>query len=171
MDYIDILFYLFAVLAIGASIVVVFSRNVIYAAFSLMFTFLGVAGLYVLLLADFVAIAQVMIYVGGILVLLIFGVMLTRNITNVDLTSTPMRGLPASLIVGVFLGTMILLVTKTTWTQAVDTTVVPDTTKAIGEQLMTTYLLPFEVAAVLLLVAVMGAAMIARRNAPAGGNS
>jgi NADH-quinone oxidoreductase subunit J len=171
MDYIEILFYVFAALAVGASVIVVFSRSVIYAAFSLMFTFLGVAGLYVLLLADFVAISQVLIYVGGILVLLIFGVMLTRDITNVDLGSTTMRGLPASIIVGVFLGTMILLVTKTTWTQTVTPSVPENTTQAIGEQLLSTYLLPFEVAAILLLVAVMGAAMIARKQGTSGGNA
>lgn len=171
MDYYDILFYVFAALTIGSSIVVVFSRNVIYAAFSLMFTFLGVAGLYVLLLADFVAIAQVMVYVGGILVLLIFGVMLTKNITNVDIGATSMRGLPASIIVGVFLGTMILLLSRTSWTQAVEPALPVGTAQAIGEQLLTTYLLPFEVSAVLLLVSVMGAAMIARRNEPNEGEA
>ena len=169
MDYFDIIFYFFAVLSVAASIVVVFSRNVIYSAFALMFTFLGVAGLYVLLQADFIAISQILVYVGGILVLLIFGVMLTRNITNIELGAKKMRGLPASVIVGVFLGTLILLVTRTSWNQVMSSGVPADTTTALGEELLTTYLLPFEVAAILLLIAVMGAAMIARKHVPSGG--
>ncbi len=171
MDYFELLFYFFALLAVGSSVVVVFSKNVIYSAFSLMFTFLGVAGLYILLLADFVAIAQVMVYVGGILVLLIFGVMLTRNIVNVDIGAKAMRGLPASILIGVFLGTMILLVTRTSWNQVAGEGIPDGTTQAIGEELLTTYLLPFEVAGILLLVAVMGAAMIARRNEANGRNA
>lgn len=143
---------------------VVFSRNIIYAAFALMFTFLGVAALYILLLADFVAIVQVMVYVGGILVLLVFGVMLTKNITNVDFGGKSMNGFPASLIVGVIMGTLILLVTRTLWFRS-DVPLVPEnTTKTIGELMLTSYVFPFEVAAVLLLVAVMGSAMIARRS-------
>ena len=71
----------------------VFSRNIMYAAFSLLFTFFGVAGLYVLLQADFLAVTQILIYVGGILVLLLFGVMLTNNVVSVDIkTGTPELG-------------------------------------------------------------------------------
>ena len=164
MTYIDILFYFFAALTVGSALIVVFSRNVVYAAFSLMFTFLGVAGLYVLLQADFVAIAQVLVYVGGILVLLIFGVMLTSKITNVDITSRNVGTLPATIIVGVFLGTMVLLVKRTEWITVPNAQHVNGTAVDIGEMLMTTFLLPFEVTGVLLLIAIMGAAMIARHD-------
>jgi len=66
------------------------------------FTFLGIAGLYVLLQADFVAVAQVMVYVGGILVLLVFGVMLTSKSTDVDVSASPWSGIPSTVIVAFF---------------------------------------------------------------------
>jgi NADH-quinone oxidoreductase subunit J len=164
MSIYTILFYAFAALTVGSALVVVFSRSIIYSAFSLLFTFLGVAGLYVLLQADFIAVAQIMVYVGGILILLIFGVMLTNRVTNVDVQTGPMQGLPATIVVGILLGTLILLLTRTPWLSAVDTPQVQGTTLEIGERLMTAYLLPFEVVGIVLLVAIMGAAMIARKR-------
>ena len=83
MELFDIVFYLFAFITVVSAFIVVFSKNIIYSAFSLLFAFVGVAGLYVLLYADFLAITQVMIYVGGILVLLLFGVMLTSKLISV----------------------------------------------------------------------------------------
>ncbi|HOJ03386.1 MAG TPA: NADH-quinone oxidoreductase subunit J [Bacteroidota bacterium] len=158
-----VLFYVFAALAVISGLVVVFSRNIIYAAFSLLFTFLGMAGLYVLLSADFVAVAQIMVYVGGILILLVFGVMLTRKVTDVEAQATAKTSWPSVVLVGLLLGTLMNVLTKAEW-RSVDS--VPDiagTTMELGELLMTTYIMPFEVAAILLLVAIMGAALIARR--------
>ncbi len=83
----DVVFWIFAVVTVGSAAVVVLSRTLIYSAFSLLFTFFGVAGLYVLLGADFLAATQLLIYVGGILVLLLFGVMLTHKIYDLDLRS------------------------------------------------------------------------------------
>ena len=77
-------FYLIAAMTIGSALVVAVSRNIIYSAFSLLGTFMGVAGIYVFLGADFVAAVQVLIYVGGILVLILFAVMLTHRITDVE---------------------------------------------------------------------------------------
>jgi NADH-quinone oxidoreductase subunit K len=82
MELQAIVFYVFAFITLGSAFVVVFSRNIIYSAFSLLFTFFGVAGLYVLLNADFLAVTQILIYVGGILVLLLFGVMLTNRVNQ-----------------------------------------------------------------------------------------
>ncbi len=165
MDTYTILFYVFAALAVGSGFVVVFARNIIRAAFSLMFTFLGVAGLYVLLQADFIAVAQVMVYVGGILILLIFGVMLTRRVTSVEMPASMFQGLPSTTVVGVLAGLLILLVTRTPWPMS-DThpasPQIPGTTEALGEYLMSQFILPFEVAGLVLLVTIMGAAMIAR---------
>lgn len=164
MNYYPYLFYAFAALTVVSALVVVFARNMIHSAFALLFTFMGVAGLYVLLRADFIAIAQIMVYVGGILILLMFGVMLTNRVTNVEIQSGSMQGIPATIIVGVFLGTLILLMTRTTWISVSDYPVVQGTTREIGERLITTYLLPFEVVGILLLVVIMGAAMIARKT-------
>ena len=78
-----VIFYLFAAITVCSAAFVVFTRNVIYSAFSLLFTFFGVAALYVFLSADFIAVTQVVVYVGGILVLLLFGVMFTNSIMQV----------------------------------------------------------------------------------------
>ncbi|HKJ82064.1 MAG TPA: NADH-quinone oxidoreductase subunit J, partial [Ignavibacteriaceae bacterium] len=83
MNIYDIIFYLFAIITLVSAFFVVTTRNIIYSAYYLLFTFFGVAGIYVLLGADFIAIVQLVVYVGGILILLLFGVMLTNKITHV----------------------------------------------------------------------------------------
>jgi len=163
MDY-AILFYVFAALTVLSAFVVVFARSIIYAAFSLLFTFLGVAGLYVLLSADFLAVVQIMVYVGGILVLLVFGVMLTRNATNIEVDTGTLKTLPALIIVSVTLALFIQLFTRTDWSVVDGIPEIDGTTMEIGEMLVTTYIMPFEVIGILLLVAIMGAALIARRS-------
>jgi NADH-quinone oxidoreductase subunit J len=171
MDYYAIIFYFFAALTVGSALFVVFTRNIVHAAFALVFTFLGVAGLYVLLQADFIAVAQVMVYVGGILVLLVFGVMLTTKATDVDVSASPWSGIPSTVIVGVLLGTLVLIMTRAGWLATELSPVMHGTTTEIGEMLLTNYLLPFEVVGLLLLVAIMGAAMIARKKTPQEGNA
>ena len=83
-----LIFYLVAALTIGSALIVAFSRNIVYSAFSLLGTFMGVAGLYAMLAADFVAVIQVLVYIGGILVLMIFAVMLTHRIADVAVSSS-----------------------------------------------------------------------------------
>jgi len=158
-----ILFYVFAALTVVSAFAVVFARSLIYSAFSLLFTFMGVAGLYVLLSADFIAVAQIMVYIGGILILLVFGVMLTRQVTDVEIRSGTLRTLPATVVVGLALGTLIVIFIRTKWMQVQTIPDIEGTTMELGELLLTTFVLPFEVAGILLLVAVMGAALIARR--------
>ena len=95
MNLYEIIFYFFAVVTVGSAMVVVFSKNIVYSAFALLFTFFGVAGIYVLLNADFLAITQLLVYVGGILVLLLFGVMLTSNTVTIEIKSGTMNILRA----------------------------------------------------------------------------
>src|SRR6266566_9119307 len=83
----QVIFYFFAVLTVASAAIVVFSSSLIYSAFALLFTFFGVAALYVFLGADFLAATQLVIYVGGILILLLFGVMLTHKLYDLDLRS------------------------------------------------------------------------------------
>lgn len=161
---IAILFYVFAALAVISGFVVVFSRSVIYAAFSLLFTFLGVAGLYVLLSADFVAVAQIMVYIGGILILMVFGVMLTRKATDAEVQAPTMKTIPALIIVGLVMGTLVNVFTSATWPTSGMMPDIDGTTLEIGELLLTTFIMPFELAGILLLAAIMGAAFIARRQ-------
>ena len=173
-------FYLFAVITVGSAAVVVLARSLIYSAFALLFTFFGVAGLYVLLGADFLAATQLLIYVGGILVLLLFGVMLTHKLYDLDLRSEVTQLLPAAIIVG---GLFLILawpidlsfslagrqmriyglLYQTRWATGPGRLPAP-TTAEIGQLFMGRYLLPFEAASILLLVALMGAAMIVRRR-------
>src|SRR5690606_28039474 len=80
MTFIENLFYFFACITVLSALMVLWTKNVLYAAFSLIITFMGVAAMYVFAGADFIAVAQILIYVGGILVLIIFGVMLTNRL-------------------------------------------------------------------------------------------
>jgi len=179
-----IVFYLFALITVGSAGVVVLARSLIYNAFALLFTFFGVAGLYVLLGADFLAATQLLVYVGGILVLLLFGVMLTHKLYDLELRSEVTQFLPGLIIAtGVFwmfcypgIAAPSLwpanwpwwfgrpgLIFRTSWATGAGRVPAP-TAKEIGKLFMGDYLLPFEAASVLLLVALMGAAMIVRRK-------
>jgi NADH-quinone oxidoreductase subunit J len=163
MNFFALIFWIFALLTLGAAAVVVFSQNIVRSAFSLLFAFFGVAGLYVLLMADFLAITQLMIYVGGILVLLIFGVMLTQNQINVDIKSGVLSFWPGMIITAGIGGLLLAVFWDTQW-KVSGAQPMQVTANAIGEKLLTTYLLPFELASIILLVALLGAAMIARRE-------
>jgi NADH-quinone oxidoreductase subunit J len=158
----DVVFWIFAVVTVGSAAVVVLSRTLIYSAFALLFTFFGVAGLYVLLGADFLAATQLLVYVGGILVLLLFGVMLTHKIYDLDLR-TETTQLASGVIVAV--GLFVILAATAVRSEWATTERLPaPTTSDIGRLFMGQYLLPFEAASVLLLVALIGAAMIVRRR-------
>jgi NADH-quinone oxidoreductase subunit J len=164
MDLYTIAFYLFAVITLVSASIVVFSKNIMYAAFALLFAFFGVAGLYVLLMADFIAVTQLMIYVGGILVLILFGVMLTTRVFSVDMKTGTIQTLPAVLIVAALAGTLVGIFWTTDWRIMPPNAGFEKTASRLGELLLTSYLLPFEVASIVLLVALVGAAMIARRE-------
>jgi NADH-quinone oxidoreductase subunit J len=162
MTLYDLIFYLFASVTLVSGFFVVTSRNIIYSAFFLLFTLFGIAGIYVLLGADFVAIVQLIVYVGGILILLIFGVMLTNKITNVDIKTGSQQILPATIGVGLFAGILASALFNTEWRTG-GQPVYQETTKALGVLLVNDYLLIFELLGVLLLVALIGAASMARR--------
>jgi len=164
MDLYAIAFYLFAVITLGAGAVVVFSRQIVYSAFALLFAFFGVAGLYVLLTADFLAVTQLLIYVGAILVLLLFGVMLTTRVVDVEMRSGTINVFPALILVGALAAALLVVFWTTDWRILAEVRIPENTAPGIGIQLLTTYLLPFEIASVVLLVALIGAAMIARRE-------
>ena len=160
----QLLFFSIVFLIVISSFWVVMSPNLVHSAVSLLFTLFGVAGLYVFLYADFIAASQVIIYVGGILVLIIFGVMLTNKIENATITSKTHNKIP-----GVIFSVLLLLlqfhaIFNTKWlvneNSAKDSTIVN-----IGELLLAKYLLPFEVVSILLLAALIGAAMLSRKKA------
>jgi NADH-quinone oxidoreductase subunit J len=158
-----IVFWIFATITVGSAAVVVIARSLIYSAFALLFTFFGVAGLYLLLGADFLAATQLLVYVGGILILLLFGVMLTHKLYDLDLKSEVVQFLPGAIIAAGVFAVLAVTAVRTPWAVGDGRPPAP-TTEEIGRMFMGPYLLPFEVASILLLVALMGAAMIVRRR-------
>ncbi len=155
-------FYLFAAVTVGSACGVAFGRNILYSAFALMGTFLGVAATFVLLGADFLGVVQVFVYVGGILVLTIFAVMLTHRI-DVQVSNRAVGRLPGLVLSGVVLWWMIRVATSATWVVGQPGDPVA-TTPGIGDAFLGTYVLPFEIASVVLLAALIGAIVLSRKE-------
>lgn len=165
-----VIFYLFAAITVFSAAFVVFSRNVIYSAFSLLFTFFGVAALYVFLSADFIAVTQVVVYVGGILVLLLFGVMFTKGIMNTELKSDVLHIVPGTLILAAMLSALLYtFYTTHTWKPS-EIQLQGSIVERIGYETMSHYVLPFEMVSILLLAALIGAAFLARFDKPDNNN-
>lgn len=162
----ELVFYLFALLTIASAVVVVTIKNIVYAAFSLMVTLFSVAGLYVFLQADFLAATQVIVYVGGILVLILFGVMMTSGSLDLKLKLERGQLFWGGVVSLTIFGLLLSVITNTPQWQNVDIGASQEpTTRKIGEMIMKEeYLLPFEIASILLLVALIGAALISRKE-------
>lgn len=157
-----VFFFALAAFTVAAALLVVLARNIVHSAVALIFSFCGVAGIYVLLDAEFLAAVQVLIYVGGITILLLFAIMLTTRIAA--RTEVFNEQVWASALVAVGL-TAILIYASVAGIQGSGETPAPvETTSALGRLLLTTHVLPFEVASVLLLAAMVGAIILARRE-------
>jgi NADH-quinone oxidoreductase subunit J len=157
------LFYFIAGLTVIGALGVALSTNVVYSAMSLMATLIGASGLYVFLAADFVAVVQILVYVGGILVLTLFAIMLTHQISEVQVSNRSVGRLPALalvVLVGVAMGTAIL---RAPWHVEPLGEAMP-TTYGIGDSFLNQYLLPFELASVVLLTALVGAIVLSRKE-------
>ena len=156
-------FYAIAGLTVISALGVAFSSNVLYSAFALMGTFLGAAGLYVFLAADFVAGVQVLVYVGGILVLTLFAIMLTHQIEDVRVSNRSVGRVPAFVLVLVIGSGMAIALLRAPW-HIKEEVVAGPTTYGIGDSFLGTFLLPFELASVVLLVALIGALVLSRKE-------
>lgn len=160
----DGVFYLFAVMTCAGAGGCAFSRNIIYSAWSLLFALLGVAGLYVFLGADFPAVAQVLIYIGGVLVLILFAIMLTKQIGEDPKLTNAHVGFPAGVALAVVtIATLTYTAVMAPWKIVAERSWEP-TAGPLGIAFLTDYLLPFEVASVVLLAALVGAVVIARKE-------
>jgi NAD(P)H-quinone oxidoreductase subunit 6 len=150
---------------IASAMGVVLLENIVYAAFLLGATFISVAGLYLLLNADFVAAAQVLIYVGAVNILILFAIMLVNKRQDYQAVK---YGAIRNVVTGaVCLGLFALLsvtVTSTSWAISPTIAKLPSTMVVLGQHFFSDYLLPFELASVLLLVALIGAIVLARRE-------
>ncbi|MGR3279043.1 NADH-quinone oxidoreductase subunit J [Acaryochloris marina NIES-2412] len=154
-----------SVMMLGAALGVVLFESIVYSAFTLGAVFISIAGLYILLNADFVSAAQILVYVGAVNVLILFAIMLVNK--TEEFKPLPRRWIRkvstafVSLALFTLLATMVL---QTNW--PVDVTLTPpaSSVETIGIHFFTDYLLPFELASILLLMALVGAVVLARRE-------
>jgi NAD(P)H-quinone oxidoreductase subunit 6 len=158
-------FGILAVMMIGAALGVVLASSIVYSAFMLGGVFISIAGLYLLLNGDFVAAAQVLVYVGAVNVLILFAIMLVNKQQNFSpFPSTGVRKvLTAIVAVGLF-GLLSTMVLATPWANSTIPVAGESSIVVIGEHFFTDFLLPFELASVLLLIAMVGAIILARRE-------
>ncbi len=159
-------FYIFAGLALISAIGVVACKNIVRAALCLLGTLTGVACLYFLLDAGFLAVIQLIVYAGGTLILMVFGIMLTSQSPWVYFTATRRQAWVALAVAAMLGFGLCVLVLSVDWSDRATATPLSasPTVEAIGNSLLTDYLVPFEVASVLLLVVMIGAAYLARTD-------
>ena len=143
------------------AILVVFLRNIVYSAFSLIVTFFSLAVFFIDLQAEFVAGVQVLIYVGGILVLFLFALMLSQQLSQKKISLSKMKIVPALLLSIPLLGVLLFVIFQTDCEFAQNPSI-DEGTLTLGSLLLDKYLLPFELASILLLGALIGALMLAR---------
>jgi NADH:ubiquinone oxidoreductase subunit 6 (subunit J) len=156
-----VLFYVFALMAAGAALSVVISRNIVRTAVGLLFTLAGVAGLYFLLNSEFLAAVQLVVYAGGTLILIIFGVMLTSK-SPFSRFEPKLGEVVLALSVGVVLFfTLVMGIVRTSF--RADALLMDEyPVSRLGQALLGDYLVPFEIISVLLLVVMIGAAYLAK---------
>jgi NAD(P)H-quinone oxidoreductase subunit 6 len=158
-----VIFVFLALATLVGAAGVALSRNIFWSAMGLLSSLVGVGGLYVLLSADFVAITQLLVYIGGVLVLIIFAVMLTSQIQDINISNRSM-GLLGGYLVFFVVATLLSFVAIWAPWQLTDMAPVANTTVAIGDGLLGRWLLPFEIASVLLVATLVGAIVIARKE-------
>ena len=164
----EIVFWALAVVTIGSAALVVHLRSIFRAALTLVVSFLGIAGIFAMVNAEFLAVVQVLVYGGGIAVLVIFAVMMTRDVDTGN-RSTAVQ--PVALVMGItLLGALAYSIVQAEWTLLPDSlpgpiaTVFVETPTQLGRLLLSDYVLAFEVAGVLLLAAVIGALSLVRER-------
>lgn len=179
MSLVQVLFYVMSFIAIVSSVVVAAGKNLVRSVFMFFITLFAIAGLYVLALADFVAITQIVIYVGGILVLILFAFMLSGKETLSALQQQKKQFISANkvaaiLLAGLFFIVLVNMIVKAdadnlpwiTHAPTINNVIKPtdDITGNIGVNLMSQYLLPFEALSILLMMALIGAAHLSRKE-------
>ncbi len=164
-----VIFLVLSAFTLAAGIMVVTVKNIIHSALWLIASFFTVAAMYLLMEAEFIAIVQVLIYVGAISILILFAIMLTRHVTGEGVRQLYKRWWIALLVAAALFGLLIApTVVNYSWNTVppavADQATTISSSVQIGTAFMREYLLPFEIVSVLLLVALIGAAMIVRRR-------
>ncbi len=152
-----------SLVTLGAAIAVVTNKNILHSAYYLVLAFVGVAGIYVMLEAPFIAVIQVLIYIGAIAILVIFAIMLTRRLMSKDMEQRNKQWIWSALGSLVLFGVLGWLVYNASW-PVVEGAVPQDPITLMGQELLTTYVVPFEIASVLLLAALVGSILIGREK-------
>ncbi len=161
----QICFLVLSATVVAGSLGVVLLPNIVYSAFLLGGVFLSVSGLYLLLNASFVAAAQILVYVGAVNVLILFAIMLVnKKETLAEIPGLLVRRLLSGAVCGGLFALLLQVDFTTPWALPGPVPVGEEATIRIGEHLFTDYLLPFELASVLLLMAMIGAIVLARRD-------
>lgn len=158
-----IAFVIIAIVGLGAAVRMVTTTNVVHGALYLVIALASVGGIYLVLAAEFVAWVQILIYVGAIVVLLLFSLMLTRAPIGRDALDNQQRGTAAVVGLGVLAGLIYLIRGAF---QGAEIHPVHTTTEQVGESIFTDFVLPFEVVSMLLLAALIGAVVLARKEDP-----
>jgi NADH-quinone oxidoreductase subunit J len=159
-------FYFFALLAIASAILMVTRRNIIHSAVFLITTLLATAGIFLQLDAEFLFVVQIILYVGGIMVLFVFVIMLVNLDVSMRLVQFNHQRFVAGTL-ALVLGAQVFLALKVgpgVMPHPAQKLITPKNTEAVGEALFTHYMLPFEIASILLLVAMIGAVVMAKRR-------
>ncbi len=159
-------FYLLSGVAVISALLVITRKNPVHSALALIFTLLSLAGLYLMLYAPFVAGVQIILYAGGIMVLFLFVIMLV-NIERAQRESTFNQQWPVGILASLALGVLFVFVYKrgaSIFPLAPAAPPEPQNTQQVGMALFQNYLLPFEVASLLLLVAIVGAVVMAKKR-------
>lgn len=159
----DILFYLFSLMILACGVIVVYSRNIVHSGFSLLGTFAGVAGLYGLASSTFLAAAQILVYVGGVLIVILFAIMLTRGIENAN-RSNPSQGVVPATLLGVIIAALLIVVAVSFPWQIRTVAETTDSVSPLGNALLNQYVLPFEFLSLVLLSVLVGAVMLVRKE-------
>jgi NADH:ubiquinone oxidoreductase subunit 6 (subunit J) len=159
-----VLFYAFALMSAGSAVALVASRNIVRTAVALLFTLLGVAGLYFLLDAEFLAAVQLVVYAGGTLILIIFGVMLTSKSPYSKFEPKLGEVIVAVSIASILLVALLMAIHDSMATFGTDSLASGGRypIDLLGQALLGDYLVPFELSSVLLLVVMIGAAYLAK---------
>ncbi len=160
----NISFAIIAVMMVGAALRVVTTKNVVHAALWLVVVLSGAAAIYILLAAEFVAVTQVLVYIGAVMVLFLFGTMLTRAQVGKSTDTDNANRAPAVLVAALLLGTVGYVVVDAFSDERLPTGVVPVPTSDVSDTLFSTYSIPFWALSILLTAAAIGAIVLARRD-------
>lgn len=159
----QVIFLLVSAATLGAALLVVTSRNLFHSALFLTASFFGIAALYILLEAEFLAVVQVLIYVGAIATLIVFAIMLSRG--GFREAARPVNDQWPLVVIGALalFVVLVVLIQRIAW-PVVEAKPATDILAELGRAFMGPYVIPFEVASVLLVVALIGAILIAREK-------